>query len=141
MSTILSSYDWSYVSKNNKKARSRQYPWDDWFDGRIWQLEPKEDFDGPATSLERVIRTSANRRRLKVRVRIDGKNIVVQRHEDEEPTRGVTKSPTLKSLRENGIPKGEPAAPRTTKPRSQLAKSVRNGEHPTKIIKRRHATV
>ena len=57
MSTVLKSYDWSFVSRNNKKARSRTYPWDLWFDGRIHELHLKEDFDGPATSLERVIRT------------------------------------------------------------------------------------
>src|SRR5262252_5392948 len=100
MATILRSYDWSRVSQNNKRARTRSYPWDDWFDGRIHELHPKEDFDGPATSLERVIRTSANRRGIKVRIRIDSGNVVMQQHEDGDVLRTVTKSPSAKSIRE-----------------------------------------
>ena len=99
MSTVLKSYDWSFVSRNNKKARSRTYPWDLWFDGRIHELHPKEDFDGPATSLERVIRTSANRRDIKVRIRIDSGNVVMQQHDGDEPLRTVTKSPSLRSIK------------------------------------------
>lgn len=99
MSTILKSFDWSYVSRNNKKARSRSYPWDDWFDGRIWRLEPKVDFDGPATSLERVIRTSANRKDIKVRIRIEDGCIIVQKHDENAPGRVVTRSPSLRSIK------------------------------------------
>ena len=103
MATILRSYDWSKVSHNNRRARSRSYPWDDWFDGRIHELHPKEDFDGPATSLERVIRTSANRRNIKVRIRIDSGNVVMQQHDGDEPLRTVTKSPSAKSIKEKRL--------------------------------------
>jgi hypothetical protein len=115
MSTILRSYDWSVVSRNNKRARSRSYPWDEWFDGRIHQLEPKVDFDGPPTSLERVIRTSANRRGIKVRIRIDDGNVVVQQHEDGAPMRTVTKSPSAKSIRERKLAETNGDAPTPTK--------------------------
>jgi len=113
MATILRSYDWSKGSKTNKRARGRNYPWDDWFDGRIWELEPGTDFDGPATGLERVIRTSANRRGIKVRIRIDEGNVVVQRHEDGDLLRTITKSPSLKSIK---------------------AKQEANGHKPEKVV-------
>jgi hypothetical protein len=97
MATVLKSYDWSKVSRTNKRERSRSYPWNDWFDGRIWQLEQGTDFDGPPASLERVIRTSANRRHIKVRIRIDGSIVILQQHGGEMPN--VSKSPTLKSIK------------------------------------------
>jgi hypothetical protein len=118
MATILRSYDWSVVSKNNKRARSRSYPWDDWFDGRIWELVPKVDFDGPATSLERVIRTSANRRNIKVRIRIDNGSVILQQHEDGTPMRTVTKSPSAKSIK------------------AKRAEASTNGDTPHKTVKR-----
>jgi hypothetical protein len=133
MATILRSYDWAFVSRNNKKARSRSYPWDDWFDGRIWQLEPKIDFDGPATSLERVIRTTANRRGIKVRIRIDSGNIIVQRHEENKPSRIITKSPSLRSIKarlspaETAAAAAEKEAAKTAAPASptkRVAKKV-----------------
>jgi len=100
MSTVLKSFDWTFVSRNSATPRSRSYPWNDWFDGRIHQLEPGTDFDCPPVSLERVIRTSANRRGIKVRVRITEEgNVVVQKHEDQTSERGVTKSPSLRSIK------------------------------------------
>ena len=100
MSTVLKSFDWTFVSRNSATPRSRSYPWAEWFDGRIHQLEPDVDFNGPPVSLERVIRTSANRRGIKVRVRIteDG-YVIVQKHEGDVTERGVTKSPSLRSIK------------------------------------------
>jgi hypothetical protein len=99
MSTVLKQFDWTFVSRNTASPRSRSYPWTEWFDGRIHELHPGEDFDCPPVSLERVIRTSANRRGMKVRVRIDGENVVVQKHDDPTSERGVTKSPSLRSIK------------------------------------------
>jgi ribosomal protein RSM22 (predicted rRNA methylase) len=134
MSTILRSYDWSVVSRNNKRARSRSYPWDEWFDGRIHQLEPKVDFDGPATSLERVIRTSANRRGVRVRIRIDDGNVVVQQHDGEEPLRTVTKSPSAKSIRERRAATNGDAPATATK---TVKRSRKPADAPPKTARRR----
>lgn len=122
MSTVLKSFDWTFVSRNSATPRSRSYPWNEWFDGRIHQLEPDIDFDGPPVSLERVIRTSANRRGIKVRVRITEEgNVVVQKHEGDVTERGVTKSPSLRSIKAaaegvsvngNGSKAAKPAAKR-----------------------------
>lgn len=94
MATILRSFDWTKTSKN-KDARSKVYPWETWLDGRIWRLEAGEDFNGPPGSLERVIRTTANRRGVRVRVRVqDDGSIVLQQHADTDMTRRRTKSPS-----------------------------------------------
>ena len=98
MAQILQRYDWTFTSKHNDQARSRNYPWDEWLDGRIRRLSPGTDFDGPAVSVERVIRTSANRRKIRVRVRIEEvegvDTIVLQAHDDANTGRGVTRSPS-----------------------------------------------
>lgn len=103
MATVLRSFDWSRVSRNSDSPRTRSYPWTDWFDGRIWQLEPEVDFDGPAYSLEKVIRSTATKQGYRVRVRITPEgNVVMQKHADNQRATGPTKSPSKRSLRENG---------------------------------------
>ena len=121
MATVLPKFDWSKVSRNSDSPRTRTYPWDQWFDGRIWQLEPDDDFDGPAVSLEKVIRATATRLKVKVRIRITAEgNLVVQKH-DGEPSRGVTKSPSLRSIKaaaaEAGV-NGNGSKPKVVAPRS-----------------------
>lgn len=101
MATVLRSFDWSKVSRNSDSPRSRSYPWADWFDGRIWQLEPDEDFDGPPHSLEKVIRSTATKQGIRVRIRITPEgNVVMQRHDEQARVSGVTKSPSKRSLNE-----------------------------------------
>jgi hypothetical protein len=70
--------------------------------------------------LERVIRTSANRRGIKVRIRIDNGNVVIQTHQDDEPMRTVTKSPSAKSIRER-----------------KAAEPATNGDKPVKTTAKR----
>jgi len=99
VATVLRSFDWSATSRNKQEARSVSYPWDQWFDGRIWQLDQGVDFEGPSVSMERVIRTTANRRRVRVRVRItEDDSVVLQKHEDEEVVRERTYSPLKRDL-------------------------------------------
>lgn len=45
------------------------YPWDQWLDGDIWQLEHGTDFDTHPLMMERIIRTRATARGAKVRMR------------------------------------------------------------------------
>jgi len=101
MATILPQYDWTSASAHITNARSRAYPWEEWLDGQIRKLDKGEDFDGPAMSVERVIRTSANRRGIRVRIRVEGDSIYLQAHTDNARTpRGVTKSATKKAVKE-----------------------------------------
>jgi hypothetical protein len=122
MATVLKSYDWQKISRSNKRSRSRSYPWGEWFDGRIWQLEQGTDFDGPPASLERVIRTSANRRKIKVRIRIDGEQVILQQHGGEMPT--VSKSPSLKSIKAARTPE-TPETPETNGDGAKATKATK----------------
>ncbi len=71
MATKLSTFDFSAPSNltatnGDEKAA---YPWEEWFDGDIWQLTVGEDFEPHPLMMERIIRTRATGRRAKVRVR------------------------------------------------------------------------
>lgn len=108
MATILPQYDWTSASAHITNARSRAYPWEEWLDGQIRKLDKGDDFDGPAMSVERVIRTSANRRGIRVRIRVEGDSIYLQAHTDDARTpRGVTKSATKRAVKEAAVAKAE----------------------------------
>jgi hypothetical protein len=70
MGTKLKTFDWTPQS-NVTAATSKRvvYPWDDWFDGDIWQLTEGVDFDTPALMMERIVRTRATAVGAKVRMR------------------------------------------------------------------------
>jgi translation initiation factor IF-1 len=79
MATTLSKFDFTKINRTPSTSRSKEYPWDQWFDGQIWKLKPGKDFDVKASALEKVIRTAANRKGKFVRVRvIDGDFVVLQ---------------------------------------------------------------
>jgi hypothetical protein len=110
MATILPQYDWTRASAHVEKARSRAYPWEEWLDGQIRKLDRITDFDGPAMSVERVIRTSANRRGIRVRIRVEGDSIYLQAHTEQTArtrARGVTKSATKKDVKAAAAAKKE----------------------------------
>jgi hypothetical protein len=45
------------------------YPWDEWFDGSVWELVPGEDFKGQPTTFRSSAVAQAARRDGKVRTR------------------------------------------------------------------------
>lgn len=62
MAKKLAEFDWSW---GNEK-----YPWDEWFDGNIWELTSPKDFDGTTASFRITLFNAAKRRGLKVRTRV-----------------------------------------------------------------------
>lgn len=92
MATKLKTYDFGPQSKltTGKKA---DYPWEDWFDGDIWQITMGEDFEGNPLMMERIIRSRAVSRDAKVTLRHVGLTpesygmgiIVLQRTDIEGP--------------------------------------------------------
>jgi hypothetical protein len=68
MATKLKTYDFGPQSKltTGKKA---DYPWEDWFDGDIWQITMGDDFEGNPLMMERIIRSRAVSRDAKVKLR------------------------------------------------------------------------
>lgn len=139
MATVLNRYDWSYVSQVHTAARTRSYPWDQWFDGRIYLLSPGEDFEpGQAVSMERVIRTSANRRRIRVSVRIqeDGTIVMQKREDNPDDRRGITRSPSKKSLVEAAAAASNGNGGKTVKRSSKKATKAAEKAEPRRRIKR-----
>ena len=61
---------------------ARQYPWEEWLDGRVWQLTKGEDYNSRATTVIANARLQAKRRGGSLRTRLlkheDGEQIVVQ---------------------------------------------------------------
>src|SRR6188472_2551521 len=45
------------------------YPWDEWFDGSVWELTPGEDFKGKPATFRASAVAQAERREGKVRTR------------------------------------------------------------------------
>jgi len=55
------------------------YPWEEWFDGNIWELTHGEDFHGEAKSFRSNLHTAAAKYGGKVRTNVrDNGNIVFQ---------------------------------------------------------------
>jgi hypothetical protein len=73
MATRLDTFDFTKVSEIAVSER-RSYPWAEWFDGSIWQLEWNKDFDNHPLMMERVIRTRATTNRVKVQLRHVGRD-------------------------------------------------------------------
>jgi len=133
----LKSYDWSTknIDKRPTKPRSAAYPWPKWFSGKIVLLENGIDFDGPTSSIERVIRTSATRKGLSVKIRTlaDG-NVVVQSNEayTNGRTAETAKAPTTKAPAKNGKAPAKTAAKSTKAPAKKVpaAKAAKAAKAP-----------
>ena len=92
MATKLKTFDFTKASKLTEAPEEKVlYPWDEWFDGDIWQLQEGEDFETHPLMMERIIRTRATGKRAKVRVKhlpLNGDpwgTIVMQRHDVQGP--------------------------------------------------------
>lgn len=67
------------TTRGRRKGDSK-YPWDEWFDGKIRQLDVGEDFDAKIESFRSTISGAAKDRGIRVRTATTngGKSIVVQ---------------------------------------------------------------
>ena len=65
------------VSSFPRKDRSK-YPWSQWFDGQVWELEKGADFDCTPTSVRTSALSAAFRRGIKVRTSQMGNKVFVQ---------------------------------------------------------------
>jgi hypothetical protein len=89
MATKLRDFDFTHQSKLTPSGGKDSYPWDDWFDGDIWQITYGEDFDSHPLMMERIIRTRIVGREGKVTLRHVGVGdepwgIIVLRRSDIE---------------------------------------------------------
>jgi hypothetical protein len=74
MPIVLDSYAWNASSGSHET-----YPYDKWFNGRIWMLQQGTDFTCTANSLRSTIRNAAVKRHMRLRTSVpDSKTVVVQ---------------------------------------------------------------
>lgn len=84
MAEKLRTFDFGKPSEITSSDK-RLYPWEQWFDGDIWQLTEGDDFSTHPLMMERIIRTRAVNRHAKVRLRHQSLNgdpfgvIIIQR--------------------------------------------------------------
>ena len=69
MATKLTTFDFDKPSHLTTASDDKQaYPWAEWFDGDIWELTYREDFDPHPLMMERIIRTRASNKNHKAKV-------------------------------------------------------------------------
>lgn len=69
MANKLRTFNFDTPSSITPVSEKVAYPWDEWLDGDIWQLEQGADFETHPLMMERIIRTRATARGAKVRLR------------------------------------------------------------------------
>ncbi len=93
MATRLKSFDFEAPSTLTTTEKAT-YPWEDWFDGDVWQIQAGEDFTTHPLMMERIIRTRASSKSHKAKVTLrhqplDGDQwgiIIMQRTDIVGPT-------------------------------------------------------
>ena len=56
--------------------RNSKYPWDELFDGRVWRVDPREEYGVKAKSFADAARNSASRKSISLSVFVDDDGIV-----------------------------------------------------------------
>lgn len=59
-------------------GRHHKYNWATWLDGRIWQMVRGEDFQISSKSFQLAVLSTAKRRGLTVKTRVDGDIVTFQ---------------------------------------------------------------
>jgi hypothetical protein len=66
------------VSTRSSAGRPEKHPFDEWFDGNVYELVEGEDFDSKRTTMATVLHTAATKRDLVVQTRITKDGIAIQ---------------------------------------------------------------
>lgn len=82
MATRLETYDFSGQSSISNAEDRMTYPWNEWFDGSIWRIEQGVDFKTHPLMMERIIRTRATGRKVKIVLRHEPSGYIVFRRTD-----------------------------------------------------------
>lgn len=69
MAERLATYDFTNSSTISNAQDRMMYPWNEWFDGSIWRIEQGVDFKTHPLMMERIIRTRATARKVKIVLR------------------------------------------------------------------------
>lgn len=66
------------VAKRGNAGRDEKYPFDEWFDGNVYELVEGEDFDSKRSTMATVIHGAANKRDMIVQTRMTQDGIAIQ---------------------------------------------------------------
>mgnify|MGYP001463282124 CR=1 FL=1 len=91
MATILNK-----LPEYARPGRKEEYPYDDWFDGQVWELTEGEDYKSDTRYFKTRIRAAATRRGIKVTVAhtfdSDGKGRIVVKAKPYDRDRAISGS-------------------------------------------------
>lgn len=69
---------------NWHSSRKGRYPWDEWFDGRVWHLKKGEDFQVASGAFRAAAANAAKSRHLNLKAKITPSgDVIVKAHSDE----------------------------------------------------------
>jgi hypothetical protein len=66
------------AARGSGAGRAEKYPFDEWFDGNIYELVEGEDFDAKRSTLATVIHNAATKRDLIVATRMTQDGLAIQ---------------------------------------------------------------
>lgn len=76
-------------------SRSR-YPWDEWFDGDVWELEAEKDYSVSTENMRTAVHSAAGSRGGHAQTSVTEKGLAIQFFEGENPNK-TTRAPAKKS--------------------------------------------
>lgn len=67
-------------TRGRRAGAASRYPLDEWFNGKVWQLDAGEDFDAKPENIRITLSKAAKARDGKLRTALvnDGKSVVIQ---------------------------------------------------------------
>lgn len=73
-----------FLFQSGGRGRKQMYPWEEWLDGRIWELKRGNDFNGKAKAMVEQARLRCFREGLRLRGQVlDENTIRIQAIRDE----------------------------------------------------------
>jgi hypothetical protein len=99
------------AARGGTGGRSEKYPFDEWFDGNVYELVEGEDFDSKRSTLATVIHNAATKRDLIVQTRMTQDGLAIQARpltkEDKKRREEMAKRRAERKTETNGNGKAE----------------------------------
>lgn len=93
MASKLSKYEFT------TRGRHDLYPWDQWMDGSIWQVERGSDFHSDPESFRTGLHQKASKHNMKVRTQVDSTSVVFQFYQNNGKPVSARKAPARKAIK------------------------------------------
>lgn len=66
------------VPPSARGPRGQLYPWEEWFDGQVWELTQGEDFKPSMKVFRDIVYQTASRHGVRVSVNVRGNKLYIQ---------------------------------------------------------------